>query len=462
METYNFTSNSLSRSPIGEKIASILNAAIESVNPEKAVKRFLFRDRDLLQIQNHHLDLTQFKNIYVIGFGKASIPMTTAVLDIIGDLISDCIVITKARSNHHYKNCLVNHKNNFSYSLFTGTHPVPSSKNVFAVDKVVQLLTNTTMQDLVIILISGGGSSILTYPVEGISLEDLQILTASLLKCGADIQEINCLRKHLSSVKGGCLARIASPAKVISLILSDVIGDPLDVIASGPTSPDPTTFNEAYSILEKYQILDKQTNNVLSHLLNGIVGKGIETPKIGDPIFDNVINIVIANNETSANAALKQAESDGFYTSIITTCLQGEARDMGKILAGLAHQILINRKSLKTPICFIAGGETIVTVTGNGFGGRNQELALSMVRDLSNLPSTLFLSLATDGEDGPTDASGAVVTGETLSRGNKLGLDPDLFLDNNDSYNYFSPLGDLLITGPTFTNVCDLSFIISF
>jgi len=441
MESYNFTTTSLSKSPLGGKIISILNAAITSVNPEKAVKRCFFLDRDLLQINNEEIKISKYRNIYVIGFGKASIPMTNAVLELIGDYVSDFIVITKAKSdwqNIHYLN---NTNPNITYKYFVGTHPVPSSSNLTSVIPIIDLLSKTTKQDLVIFLISGGGSALLTYPVEGIRLEDLQLLTSSLLECGADIHEINCLRKHLSSVKGGGLARLASPSKVISMILSDVVGDPLDVIASGPTSPDPTTFLEAYSILEKYQILGEQANEVIEHLKNGIAGKIIETPKSGDPIFNNVSNIIIANNEISAYAALKQSESVGFYSSVLTTRLQGEAREVGKILAGLAHQVSRNKNQMKSPSCFIAGGETTVTIQGRGHGGRNQELALSMVSDFSILPNTIFISLATDGEDGPTDAAGAVITNETLARGNDLGLDPIQYLTENDSYNYFLPLG---------------------
>ncbi|HMN60082.1 MAG TPA: DUF4147 domain-containing protein, partial [Anaerolinea sp.] len=308
-------------------------------------------------------------------------------------------------------------------------------------------------------LISGGGSALLTCPAEGISLDDMRAVTGLLLGCGANINEMNAVRKHLDLVKGGGLARWAAPARTAALILSDVIGDPLDVIASGPCVPDSSSFASAWSILERYNLIDRLPEAVRARLQSGLRGQVAETPKPGDPLFERVQNEVIASNYQAAQAALEQARRDGWQTLLLTTYLQGEARQAGRMLAAVARQAAGSAEPLGRPACLVLGGETTVTLRGDGLGGRNQELALGAVAEMDGLADAFLVALATDGGDGPTDAAGAVVTGETLVRARAAGLDPADFLARNDAYHFFQPLADLLLPGPTQTNVNDLAFL---
>jgi hydroxypyruvate reductase len=344
-------------------------------------------------------------------------------------------------------------------SLYQGSHPIPDLNSLKSAEKILEQLDSSTIHDLFIFLISGGGSSLLTALVRNISLEDLRNLTSLLLECGASIDEINCIRKHLSRVKGGGLARLSHPAPAATLILSDVVGDPLDVIASGPTVPDPTTYADAIQILQHYDILHKIPASICGHLRKGAKGEIPETPKDGDPIFKNIQNIIVGNNLQAAQAGIRQAKREGFNSLLLTTQLQGEAKEGGSILASIARQISLTGDPVKKPACILCGGETTVKIKGEGFGGRNQEFVLGAVKGLSGSSNTMIISLATDGDDGPTDAAGAVATGKTLERAWELGLNLDDSLSRNDSYNFFEPLGDLIKTGQTETNVCDLSFI---
>jgi hydroxypyruvate reductase len=300
----------------------------------------------------------------------------------------------------------------------------------------------------VICLISGGGSALMSAPQPGVSLSDLRGLTSALLACGARIDEINTLRRHLDGLKGGGLARLAAPAKVVSLILSDVVGNPLEAIASGPTAPDPSSRADALGVLEKYDLTAKVPQAILD-----ILKTAPETPKPGDGLFERVQNVIVGSNALAAESALSQARSEGFHPQLLGNDWQGEAREVARELS----QRLI-QSPLPRPFCLIAGGETTVTLRGNGLGGRNQELALAAVRELAGRRDTLLVSLATDGEDGPTDAAGAVVSAESLQRGLDQGLSPETFLDDNDAYHYFSALEDLLKPGPTGTNVNDVTF----
>jgi hydroxypyruvate reductase len=302
----------------------------------------------------------------------------------------------------------------------------------------------------------------MTAPVGDISLGDLQGLTTLLLGCGASIDEINTLRKHLDQVKGGKLARLAAPAQVITLILSDVVGDPLDVIASGPTVPDPTTFAVAWGILDRYNLLERTPTSILAYLRRGLLGEVPETPKGGDSVFMGVQNVVVGNNRLAARAALAEAEALGFHSLLLTTYLQGEARQAGRFLAAIARQLASDAPPLPRPACIVCGGETTVTLSGDGQGGRNQEVALGAVAEMAGLNDIALVTLATDGGDGPTDAAGAVVTGETLFRASARGLLPADFLARNDSYHFFAALEDLFKTGPTQTNVNDLALVFAF
>jgi glycerate 2-kinase len=290
----------------------------------------------------------------------------------------------------------------------------------------------------------------------------MQDLTAALLASGADIYEINTLRKHLERLKGGQLARLAAPAQMATLILSDVVGDPLDMIASGPTVPDTSTFQQAYDALVRYDLLGSVPETITRHLQRGIAREVPENPKPGDSLFEQVHNLVVGSNLLAAQAAVESARREGFNAMLLTTYLQGEARQAGRLLAAIARQMAATGQPLDRPACIVIGGETTVTLQGDGLGGRNQEMALGAVADMAGLENAALVCLATDGGDGPTDAAGAVVTGQTLVRARRRALDSQAFLTRNDAYHFFEPLGDLLVTGPTMTNVNDLAFIFVF
>jgi hydroxypyruvate reductase len=321
---------------------------------------------------------------------------------------------------------------------------------------MASLLHDLKPEDLVVCLISGGGSALLASPVDGVSLEDLQAVTDALLRAGANINQLNTVRKHLERLKGGGLARLAAPAQVASLVLSDVIGDPLDVIASGPTSPDSTTFADAWRVVEQLGVGGDLPDSVGRHLERGRGGQAPETPKDDDPIFAHVVSVIVGSNSAAAAAAVAAARERGWSCLDLGSMIAGEAREVGRVLGGIARGVVEDNRPDRPPMCIVAGGETVVTVRGAGRGGRNQEVALGAALAIQGLPDTLVCSLGTDGTDGPTDAAGAVADGGTLRRAEQLGLDPHKALADNDTYAFFDALGDLLITGPTRTNVNDL------
>lgn len=449
---------SLLSMPWGDKIANILAAALNAVDPAAAIAQHLHRSDDRLTVQGRHYDLADYRRVFVVGAGKAGAPMAYAVSKILGDRLTQGVIVVKdgyaqSREDLHPAPGL---------DIIEAGHPIPDERGVRAARRIIALLETTRADDLVICLISGGASALLVSPAEGITLNDLQQLTSALLASGANINEINTMRKHLDRVKGGKLARLAAPAHLVSLILSDVIGDPLDVIGSGPTAPDSSTFEDAYQVLERYGLLDRVPPAVLAVLQRGRQGDILENPAPHDPLFAKVHNAIIGSNILAANAALAQADKEGLNPMLLTTYLQGEARQVGLVLAGILRQISDSDLPVPRPACLVAGGETTVTLNGDGLGGRNQELALGAVQELAGLPAIALVALATDGGDGPTDAAGAVVTGETQARARQLGLDPNAYLARNDSYHFFDPLGDLLKPGPTQTNVNDLTFLFAF
>ncbi|MBM3146143.1 MAG: glycerate kinase [Chloroflexi bacterium] len=462
-----FLTTSLRSSPHGERVTRILAAAINAVDPANAAAKYLKRHNEQLDVGEQRYDLNAFRRVFLIGFGKASLSMARTAIQILGDKLTRGILITKAHQNQLP---LDNHQ----LVIVKAGHPIPDERGVEGAKLIIELLQKTKPNDLVIFLISGGGSALLTAPVPEVPLADLQTLNKLLLSCGADISEVNTLRKHLSQVKGGGLARLAHPAQVISLILSDVIGDPLDVIASGPTVPDPTTYSAALGIIEKYKLTRDMPSSILAHLWAGTSGEIPETPKKDDPVFERTQNIIVGNNLEAAQAAREQARQEGFNTLLLTTRLKGEARQIGPALAAIARQIVETGDPIPQPACIIAGGETTVTLNSPspremrefggevGLGGRNQELALSAVADLAGLQDVFLIAMATDGDDGLTDAAGAVVSGETSSQANLRGLNHAKFLARNDAYHFFDPLGDLLKPGLTMTNVNDLVFIFAF
>lgn len=343
-------------------------------------------------------------------------------------------------------------------------HPVPDQAGTDATREIVELLSTAAADDLVLCVISGGGSALLTLPAEGISLEDLQRTTDALLASGATINEINVVRKHLDTVKGGGLARVAAPAQLVTLVLSDVVGNPLDSIASGPTVPDTSTFADAARVFDRYQLWNVVPASVAHRLRSGLAGSIAETPKPGEALFarSQTQTVVVGSNLLACEAAADAASRLGFGTLVLSTFVEGEAREAARVLAGVLREIDASGHPLPRPCLVVAGGETTVTLRGKGRGGRNQELALAAAFALRNVPNVLLASIGTDGNDGPTDAAGAVCDGSTLSEALARGLDPSAALANNDSYTFFDALDGLLRTGPTQTNVNDLYLLFAF
>jgi glycerate 2-kinase len=450
MDAERFFTHSL-RDP---RVARILTAALDAVDPGAAVERHLTSK-----------PLPPAERVFALGLGKAAVPMTQA-LSRFTDL-TRALVITKHASPLTLQ---------FA-TIFESGHPVPDSRSLAAGKAALEFVSDLGEDDLLVCLISGGGSALMTAPT--VPLEDMRTLTSALLACGARIDEINTLRRHLDRVKGGGIAK-ATNARVLSLILSDVVGNPLEAIASGPTAPDPTTKEDALRVLERYINVSlrgaaerrrgnlivagylrllrfaRNDNQITSSIVHSL-SLDPETPKPGDPTFSRVQNIIVGDNALAVQAALKQAEQEGFYAESFGSNWQGEAREVG---IELARKLRVTIKSKKFPFCLIAGGETTVTIQGNGKGGRNQELALAAVPELDGLENSLLIALASDGEDGPTKAAGAVVNDESLRRAEKLGLTVADYLSRNDSYHFFERLGDLLKIGPTGTNVNDLVFLV--
>lgn len=423
------------------------NEALKAVDPYKSVQPYTEKVRSL------YMDSSAEKFI-VIGFGKAAVAMGHAVENSLFDIVTEGILITK----HGDTNKSLPFK---KLKVLEAGHPIPDEYGYAGTAGVVRLLQKTDESTLVLCLISGGGSALLVSPCCGITLQEKQEVSELLLKAGADISELNTVRKHISAVKGGRLAEIAFPARMISLVLSDVIGDSLDVIASGPTAPDKTTFNDAHKVLEKFKLLDRISENVRRVIEDGIEGRIPETPKEGNPLFAGAENIIIGSNRIALNAAKQKAEETGFVTEIISSELQGEAREVGRWLAEKAKDIKESMgRGFKVSRCIISGGETTVTVKGKGLGGRNMELALAFAIAIQGTSGITLLSAGTDGIDGPTDAAGAIVDGSTVERAKALGLDPMAYLDNNDSYNFFKRIDGLFVTGPTGTNVMDIQIIL--
>jgi len=397
--------------------------------------------------------LSEFRRVIVVGAGKASAPMAAAVEAVVGERLPIEGSVT-VRYGHTAPTRRV--------PIREAAHPVPDAAGVQATQAIVDELETTTADDLVICVISGGGSALLTLPAEGISLEDLQSTTDALLRSGATINEINVVRKHLDVVKGGGLARLAAPARVLTLVLSDVVGNPLDAIASGPTVADSSTFADAARVFEKYNLWDRVPSPVSTRLRSGTDGQIADTPKPGDPLFAHTETVVVGSNLVACKAAAKAASELGFNTLILTTYVEGEAREAAHVLAGVVREIHASGHPLARPACVVAGGETTVTIRGEGRGGRNQELALAAAFSLDGVPNVLLASIGTDGSDGPTDAAGAWVDGSTLQRAAELGLNASAALAANDSYTFFDKANGLIRTGPTQTNVNDLYLLFAF
>lgn len=392
-------------------ILDVLNAALTAVDPYKAVVAALRRDGDDLMLPNHTYALSQIQRIFVIGAGKAGAPMTQAVEAVLGDRITRGLVVVK--TDHGGPTQRV--------ALVEASHPVPDDAGVDASRRVLALAAEADADDLVITLFSGGGSALLVAPAAGITLGDIQQMTDALLASGVTINEINCLRKHCSAVKGGQLARAAAPARLITLALSDVIGSPLDVIASGPTVPDHTTWQDAWAIVEHFALTDRLPHAIIARLQAGLRNEIADTPKVDDPIFASGQTAVVADNVMAAQAAAIRARELGFNTLLLTTHLEGEASEVAKVVAALAKEIRATGNPVRPPACLILGGETTVHLGANpGQGGRNQELALAAAVAIDGIDGVTIVALATDGTDGPTDSAGGMVDGGTIARGQAL------------------------------------------
>jgi hydroxypyruvate reductase len=434
-----------------DAVEQVLSAALEAADPRVAVRRALQLDEARLRVGEQEIDLAAFARVRVIGVGKAVHAMALGLAEVLGAFLTDGLLIAKhaAPEGDRLR----------QMRLLQGGHPVPTSESQAGGQALADFLQGSRPDDLVFCLISGGGSALMTLPVEGVSLEDMQELTRLLLASGANIGEMNTLRKHLDRVKGGGLARMAHPARMVTLVLSDVIGSPLDVIASGPTVADRSTVADAQAVLRKYAMEERAPASIRAVLARGAVA---ETVKPGDPVLEGALHVVVSSNVQAASAALDQARNAGFNGLLLTTFLQGEASQAGTVLASILRQIDASGQPLARPCCLVAGGETTVTLRGNGKGGRNQEMALAAAFLLEDLRNVALLAFGTDGEDGPTDAAGALVTGETVARARDQGLNPLAFLQNNDAYTFFNRSGGLLHTGPTGTNVNDLAFLFAF
>lgn len=434
----------------------ILDAALRAVDPAEAVRRHVQRADSELRVGPRRYDLGRIDHVYVVGAGKASPAMAAAMSGILGGRITAGWVNTK------YGHIQTGSGTAAAIRLHEAGHPLPDQNSVSGTQEIMRLAAQAGERDLVICLISGGGSALMAAPAAGLTLEDKQAVTRLMLACGATINELNCVRKHLSAVKGGQLARLAQPAQVVTLILSDVVGNPLDVIASGPTVADSSTFAEACAILTRFGLWEKLPEPVRRRLEDGVAGNIPETPKEGDAALAQVLNVVVGSNDLAAAAAVARAEELGLHALLLSTYIEGEAREVGKVAAGVLREMAGSGHPVARPGLLVLGGETTVSLHGKGKGGRNQELALAAAPKLAGLANVLLVACGTDGTDGPTAAAGALADGQTMARARAAGLDAYAYLADNDSYHFFERLGDLLITGPTGTNVNDLTLLFAF
>ena len=430
---------------------AIFEAGVKAVDPYQAVKHYLKVEGDFLYLSTHTFNLSAFKNIYVIGAGKASAYMALGLEEILGDRLNGGLVIVKYGHGADLK----------KIKVMEAGHPIPDENGLQGARALIDSATAFGKDDFVFCVISGGGSALLPLPVAGISLKEKQETTKVLLSCGAPIHEINRIRKHLSQIKGGGLARAVYPATLVSLIISDVIGNDLEIIASGPTVADTSTFLECKKILERYQLISNIPRAVRSHILKGARGKVQETPKPGDVIFKKNINLIIGNNIQCLEAAEKKAKTMGYNTLLLSSFVEGEAREAAKMQAAILKEVITSGRPIPRPACIVSGGETTVTLRGTGKGGRNQEFVLACGIEIAGWKGAAALSAGTDGTDGPTEAAGAYADWKMEGRAKKIGCDPYHYLDNNDSFHFFEQLNDLIITGPTRTNVMDMIVLLA-
>src|SRR5919106_2037472 len=428
----------------------IFMTGVKSADPLDAIQKNVCRRDDYLQIADRSYQLSNIRNILVVGCGKATARMALATEELLGDRVEGGVVVVKYGHDLPLQRIKV----------VEAAHPIPDEAGVDGARQITELVRAAGENDLVLFLISGGGSALFPAPADRLTLADKQRTTEMLLQSGATIQEINAVRKHISKLKGGRFAKLVAPAQLVSLILSDVVGDSLEAIASGPTVPDSTTYADCLEIIRRYDLADKIPYSVLDLLRRGANGEVDETPKPSDAVFRKVQNVVIGSNRAALEAAGRQAEVFGYHTRMLSSSIKGESRAVAKSHAALVKEIALRNRSPGRPACLISGGETTVTVRGDGLGGRNQEFALAAAVEIDGLDGVVVLSAGTDGTDGPTDAAGGIVDGSTIQRGKTRGLAAAAFLDRNDSYHFLKATDDLFITGPTFTNVMDLQVML--
>ena len=433
-----------------QQAEEIFRAALKAVDPIEAVFRYVKLVGGGLQIGERRFEFKDYDRILVVGAGKAGAPMVKALEDLLGDRISDGVIVVKEGHGLPLRHVRTHEAG----------HPVPDERGIRGAEDILSLVSAAGERDLVLCVISGGGSALLVAPAEGVTLEDKQEVTRLLLACGADIHDINTVRKHLSRAKGGWLARCAHPATVATLILSDVIGDDLNVIGSGPTVPDPSTFADARGVFKKFGIWERVPSSVKGRIQLGLKGDIQDTPKSGDVAFQRCYAELVGTNILALIAAGKEAERQGYRALILSSTVEGEAREVVKVLTAIAREVRSSGNPFPPPACILWGGETTVTLQGDGKGGRNQEFALASALIIDGQENVVVLSAGTDGTDGPTDAAGAIADGTTVTRAKAKGLDPLDYLRRNDSYHFLQALGDLVITGPTRTNVMDVYMVL--
>jgi glycerate 2-kinase len=446
----NMTDRARGKGGFPDDAEAIWRAALAAVEPWSLVRESVERRGDVIRIKGKEFDLAAHERVFIVSFGKAAAAMGEALAEVLDERLTSGLVIVPWPVR----------KESSRLEYIEASHPVPDARSVEAGRRVLEIASQAGEKDLLFVCISGGGSSLLALPAEGITLEKKRRLTEDLLRAGATIQELNVVRKHLSEIKGGQLARAAFPATVVTLVISDVVADDLGTIASGPTHWDDSTFADARAILECYDLWDASPAMVRARIEDGAAGRVPETLKQNDPVFERVSTFIVGDNMTALRAAKHEAEKRGFEPIFLSSSDGGEARRTAAGYAAFLAELACSASALPRPLCLIAGGELTVTVKGRGKGGRNTEFVLASLVDMEKAEveglDWLILSLGTDGIDGPTDAAGAWADPRTIKTARALALNPAEYLDDNDSYSFFKQTGNLIVTGPTGTNVMDL------
>jgi len=430
---------------------AIFQAGLAAVDPAAAIEAHCRRDGRRLHVGRRIYDLSAYAAIRIVGAGKASAAMAGALERLLEDRLQEGLVIVKYDHGEPLR----------TVRIMEAGHPLPDENGCRGARQVLAMAQAAGPRDLVFCLLSGGGSALLPLPADGLTLAHKQAVSDVLLSCGADIHDINTVRKHLSAIKGGRLAAAVRPARLCTLVLSDVVGDDLDSIASGPTVPDPGTFQDAMAVVERYGIAPRLPDAVRRHLQAGLAGEIAESPKPGAPCFATHYPLIVGSNRQCVDAARAAARARGYHTLALSSVIEGETRHVARVHAAMGREILATGQPAPAPACLVSGGETTVTLKGGGRGGRNQEFALAAALDIDGAEEIVILSGGTDGSDGPTDAAGALVDGHTAARARARGMNPRRHLEDHDAYPLFQRLGDLIVTGPTRTNVMDLHLVLA-